>query len=173
MTDTLINEDGVAVKLDPPSGEELPARGFAVEDAGYQAPIEDGESVVVKVDPNSDRLQLLQPFVPISNAEVQNMRLLIKAKGKCTTDHISMAGPWLTYRGHLENISNNLLIGAINAYNEEANKVWNAVTNEYHAVPDSARTYQKMALAPSSLARKTTVKALRENTPLWSPASWV
>ena len=143
MTDTLINEDGVAVKLDPPSGEELPARGFAVEDAGYQAPIEDGESVVVKVDPNSDRLQLLQPFVPISNAEVQNMRLLIKAKGKCTTDHISMAGPWLTYRGHLENISNNLLIGAINAYNEEANKVWNAVTNEYHAVPDSARTYQK------------------------------
>jgi aconitate hydratase len=143
MTDTLINEDGVAVKLDPPSGEELPAKGFAVEDAGYQAPIEDGEAVVVKVDPNSDRLQLLQPFVPISNAEVQNMRLLIKAKGKCTTDHISMAGPWLTYRGHLENISNNLLIGAINAYNDEANKVWNAVTNEYHAVPDSARTYQK------------------------------
>lgn len=143
ITDTLINEDGVAVKLDPPSGEELPVKGFAVEDAGYQAPIEDGASVVVKVDPKSDRLQLLQPFVPISNGELQNMRLLIKAKGKCTTDHISMAGPWLTYRGHLENISNNLLIGAINAYNDEANKVWNAITGEFHAVPDSARTYQK------------------------------
>ncbi len=143
ITDTLINEDGVAVKLDPPSGEELPVKGFAVEDAGYQAPIEDGASVVVKVDPKSDRLQLLQPFVPINNSELQNMRLLIKAKGKCTTDHISMAGPWLTYRGHLENISNNLLIGAINAYNDEANKVWNAITGEFHAVPDSARTYQK------------------------------
>ena len=143
ITDTLINEDGVAVKLDPPSGEELPVKGFAVEDAGYQAPIEDGASVVVKVDPKSDRLQLLQPFVPINNSELQNMRLLIKAKGKCTTDHISMAGPWLTYRGHLENISNNLLIGAINAYNDEANKVWNAITGDFHAVPDSARTYQK------------------------------
>jgi len=143
MTDTLINEDGIAVKLDPPTGEELPPRGFDVEDAGYQAPIEDGSSVSVKVDPNSDRLQLLAPFVPISANEVQNMRLLIKAKGKCTTDHISMAGPWLSYRGHLENISNNLLIGAINAFNDEANKVWNAVTGEFHPVPDSARTYQK------------------------------
>jgi aconitate hydratase len=143
MTDYLINEKGEKVKLDPPSGDELPKNGFAVEDAGYQAPIEDGSSVTVKVDPNSDRLQLLAPFVPISASEVQNMRLLIKAKGKCTTDHISMAGPWLTYRGHLENISNNLLIGAINAFNDEANKVWNAVTGEFHAVPDSARTYQK------------------------------
>ncbi|MFM2394517.1 MAG: aconitate hydratase, partial [Bacteroidota bacterium] len=143
MTDSLINDKGEHVKLDPPSGEELPPKGFDVGDAGFQAPFEDGSQVVVAVDPNSDRLQLLEPFVQISNEEVTNMRILIKAKGKCTTDHISMAGPWLTYRGHLENISNNLLIGAINAYNDEANKVWNALTNEYHAVPDSARHYQK------------------------------
>lgn len=143
LTDTLVNANGEHVKLDTPSGQELPPKGFDVEDAGYQAPMEDGSGVVVKVDPNSDRLQLLQPFVEISNAEVQNMRILIKAKGKCTTDHISMAGPWLTYRGHLENISNNLLIGATNAFNDEANKVWNAVTGEYHPVPDSARAYQK------------------------------
>ncbi|MBK8701063.1 MAG: aconitate hydratase [Saprospiraceae bacterium] len=143
LTDILTNEAGEQVKLDAPSGQELPPRGFEVKDAGYQAPMEDGSGVNVKVDPNSDRIQLLEPFVPINNAQVQNMRLLIKAKGKCTTDHISMAGPWLTYRGHLENISNNLLIGAINAFNDEANKVWNAVTGEYHAVPDSARAYQK------------------------------
>lgn len=143
MTDTLVNDKGEHVKLEAPIGEELPPRGFDVGDAGFQPPMEDGSNVIVAVDPNSDRLQLLEPFVEISNAEVTNMRILIKAKGKCTTDHISMAGPWLTYRGHLENISNNLLIGAINAYNEEANKVWNELTNEYHAVPDSARHYQK------------------------------
>ena len=143
ITDTLINENGEHVKLDAPVGNELPPKGFDVLDAGYQAPMEDGTGVVVKVDPKSDRLQLLEPFAPIKNEEVQNMSLLIKAKGKCTTDHISMAGPWLTYRGHLENISNNLLIGAINAFNGEANKVWNAVSNEFHPVPDSARLYQK------------------------------
>lgn len=143
MTDTLTNEDGAQVKLDPPTGMELPPKGFDVGDAGFQAPMADGSGVNVVVSPDSDRLQLLAPFVPIKNDEVQNMRILIKAKGKCTTDHISMAGPWLTYRGHLENISNNCLIGAINAYNDEANKVWNALSNDYHAVPDSARHYQK------------------------------
>jgi aconitate hydratase len=142
MTDTLTNEDGAQVRLDEPTGYELPPRGFAVEDAGFITPAEDGSSVVVKVHPQSDRLQLLDPFAPITNDQVQNMKLLIKAKGKCTTDHISMAGPWLTYRGHLANIANNTLIGAVNAYNDETNKVLNLVENQYMAVPDSARTYQ-------------------------------
>ncbi|MBK9044981.1 MAG: aconitate hydratase [Saprospiraceae bacterium] len=142
MTDTLTNEDGVQVRLDEPTGYELPPTGFAVEDAGFITPAEDGSGVVVKVHPQSDRLQLLDPFTPITNDQVQNMKLLIKAKGKCTTDHISMAGPWLTYRGHLANIANNTLIGAVNAYNDETNKVLNLVENQYMAVPDSARTYQ-------------------------------
>lgn len=146
LTDTLINAEGKAVKLDPPSGDELPSRGFEVKDAGYQAPAADGSSVQVFVKEGSDRLQLLTPFIPITNDQVQNMRILIKAKGKCTTDHISMAGPWLKYRGHLENISNNCLIGAMNAYNGEANNVLNYTTNEYMAVPDSARAYQKAGI---------------------------
>lgn len=146
LTDTLVNDDGQAVKLDPPHGAELPAKGFAVEDAGYQAPSPNGATVQVVVKPDSDRLQLLTPFIPISPDQVKGMRVLIKAKGKCTTDHISMAGPWLKYRGHLENISNNCLIGAMNAFNGEANKVLNLVTNEYMAVPDSARTYQKAGI---------------------------
>lgn len=143
LTDTLVNEEGVAVKLDPPVGAELPARGFDVEDAGFIAPAEDGSSINVAVHPESNRLQLLTPFKPIQQADVKGMRLLIKAKGKCTTDHISMAGPWLKFRGHLENISNNLLIGAINAFNDQANSVLNLVNGEYMAVPDSARLYQK------------------------------
>ena len=143
LTDTLVNEKGETVKLDAPEGIELPPRGFDVEDAGFKAPMEDGSGVIVKVDPNSDRLQLLEPFVPITPAQLSNMRILIKTKGKCTTDHISMAGPWLKYRGHLENISNNCLIGAINYFNEESNKVLNLVSNEYMKVPDSARLYQK------------------------------
>jgi aconitate hydratase len=142
LTDTLTNEDGEEVKLDPPHGVELPPNGFAVEDAGYQEPAKDGSGIEVTVDPNSDRLQLLDPFKEITNDQVQDMRVLLKAKGKCTTDHISMAGPWLKYRGHLQNISNNCFIGAINAYNDQANKVLNFVTNEYMAVPDSARTYR-------------------------------
>ncbi|MEY4902294.1 MAG: hypothetical protein RLZZ292_109 [Bacteroidota bacterium] len=146
LKDTLINEDGVAVKLDAPKGVELPPNGFAVEDAGYVAPAKSGRGVKVRVDKKSRRLQLLQPFVTIPNSEVQGMRLLIKAKGKCTTDHISMAGPWLEYRGHLENISNNCLIGAINAFNDQANKVYNLTTNEYHAVPESAKAYQKAGI---------------------------
>ena len=142
MTDTLTNDKGEEVMLDPPSGYELPPKGFDVEDAGYNAPIEDGSGVEVVVSPTSDRLQLLTPFVPITQDNMNGMRILIKVKGKCTTDHISMAGPWLKYRGHLENISNNCYIGAINYFNEEANNVINYVQNEYMAVPDSARTYQ-------------------------------
>ncbi len=142
LTDALINANGESVMLSEPTGFELPPNGFAVEDAGYQAPVEDGSGVEVKVDPNSDRIQLLTPFKTITVDDVTNMNILIKAKGKCTTDHISMAGPWLTYRGHLENISNNCLIGAINYFNDESNKVLNYVTNGYMPVPDSARTYQ-------------------------------
>lgn len=142
LTDTLTNELGEQVKLDPPSGVELPPRGFAVEDAGYEAPALNGSDITVRVDPSSDRLQLLTPFVPITQQLATGMRVLIKAKGKCTTDHISMAGPWLKYRGHLQNISNNCYIGAINYFNDEANKVLNMETGTYMAVPDSARTYQ-------------------------------
>lgn len=143
MTDKLVNEEGAEVMLDEPTGLELPPKGFAVEDAGYIAPAVDGSHVEVKVHPQSDRLQLLQPFEPITAPQLQNMRLLIKAKGKCTTDHISMAGPWLTYRGHLQNIANNTLIGAVNAFNDETNKVLNLDKGEYMSVPDSARAYQQ------------------------------
>lgn len=143
ITDTLINEDGAEVKLSEPTGMEFPPRGFDVDDNGYLAPAEDGSQTQVVVREGSDRLHLLAPFEPIKPNEVVGMRILIKVKGKCTTDHISMAGPWLTYRGHLENISNNTLIGAINAYNNEANSVLNLVTSTYMPVPESAKTYQK------------------------------
>ncbi|MEL6141500.1 MAG: aconitase family protein, partial [Bacteroidota bacterium] len=142
LTDTLTNENGEAVKLDPPTGVELPPKGFDVEDAGFQAPAEDGSGINIEVNPTSDRLQLLTPFKVITNDQVQNMRILIKTKGKCTTDHISMAGPWLKFRGHLENISNNCLIGAVNGYNDLTNKVINYVTGEYMAVPESATIYR-------------------------------
>jgi len=147
LTDTLINEDGVAVRFDPPVGEELPPLGFDVKDAGFQAPTQNGSATLISVSPTSDRIQLLDPFVPITIAQVQNMRVLLKAQGKCTTDHISMAGPWLKYRGHLENISNNCFIGAINAFNGEANKVLNLEQNTYMGVPDSARAYQKHGIS--------------------------
>jgi len=146
LTDTLVNEAGEEVMFDPPTGIELPPRGFDVEDAGFIPPAEDGSGVNVVVNPSSDRLQLLEPFKPIKDENLIGMRTLIKAKGKCTTDHISMAGPWLKFRGHLENISNNCYIGAINAYNDEANKVLNMITNDYMAVPDSARTYQSAGI---------------------------
>ena len=142
MTDTLINTDGVAVMLDEPTGLELPPKGFDVEDAGYQAPAEDGSTVTVKVSPTSDRLQLLDPFAPWEGTDIKGLKLLIKAKGKCTTDHISMAGPWLKYRGHLDNISNNLLIGAINIFNDQANTVKNQLTGEYGPVPATQRAYK-------------------------------
>ena len=142
MTDTLMNEDGQAVKLDEPKGIELPLNGFAVEDAGFQAPAEDGSHINVEIAEDSERLQRLEPFAPWDGNDINGLKLLIKAKGKCTTDHISMAGPWLRYRGHLDNISNNLLIGAINYFNDEANRVQNQLTGEFGAVPDVARAYK-------------------------------
>ncbi len=142
LTDTLKNDKGEEVKLDEPTGFELPPKGYAVEDPGYQAPAADGTGVEVVVNPLSDRLQLLAPFPAWEGTELQNMRLLIKAFGKCTTDHISMAGPWLKYRGHLDNISNNMLIGAVNAFNMETNLVKNALTGQYDEVPKVQRAYK-------------------------------
>jgi aconitate hydratase len=146
ITDTLINDKGEAVKLDPPTGDELPAKGFAVEDAGYQAPAVDGSSVNVAVSPTSDRLQLLDPFAAWEGTNLSGLKLLIKAKGKCTTDHISMAGPWLKYRGHLDNISNNMLIGAVNFYNEKTDSVKNQLTGEYQSVPKVQRAYKAQGI---------------------------
>src|SRR5690554_1086460 len=148
LTDTLINEDGEEVRLDVPTGDELPEKGFDVEDNGYQAPAADGSNIEVVVDPNSQRLQLLTPFAPWNGENITGAKLLIKAFGKCTTDHISMAGPWLRYRGHLDNISNNLLIGAVNAFNKETNAVVNQLTGEVGEVPATARAY-KAAGIPS------------------------
>ena len=148
LKDKLQNKDGEWVMLDEPMGIEMPLKGFAVEDAGYQAPAPDGSSVDVIVDPKSDRLQLLDPFAPWDGGNLNGMRLLIKAYGKCTTDHISMAGPWLRYRGHLDNISNNCLIGAVNAFNKETDKVKNLLTGNYDSVPNVARAY-KAAGVPS------------------------
>ena len=142
LTDTLTNEDGKQVKLDPPVGVELPPKGFDVEDAGFTPPIEDGSGVNVVVAPTSNRLQLLTPFKPLTQGQVSDMRVLIKAKGKCTTDHISMAGPWLKFRGHLENISQNCYIGAINAFSGATNTVLNNETGEFGAVPDTAIYYR-------------------------------
>jgi aconitate hydratase len=141
MTDTLINENGEEVRLDEPTGWELPPKGFDVKENGYVEPVEDGSGVEVTVSPTSERLELLTPFMPIGN-EIKGAKLLIKAFGKCTTDHISMAGPWLRYRGHLDNISNNMLIGAVNAYNKQTNFVKSQLTGEYGGVPDTARAYK-------------------------------
>ena len=138
-TDSILNVDGEEVMLDEPTGYELPPKGFGVEDNGYLAPLEDGSSVEIKVAPDSKRLQLLAGFQPWNGENLHGLKLLIKTKGKCTTDHISMAGPWLTYRGHLDNISNNCLIGAINAFNEKADTVLNPYTNTYEGVPKVAR----------------------------------
>ena len=146
LADTLVNEKGVAVKLDEPEGMELPVKGFDVEDNGYQAPAEDGSNVEVKVDPESRRLQLLTPFQPWNGEDMTGLRLLIKAKGKCTTDHISMAGPWLRFRGHLDNISDNMLIGAVNAANDETNSVLNQLSGAYEPVPATARAYKAQGI---------------------------
>jgi aconitate hydratase len=142
LTDYLTNEKGEQVKLDEPLGIEMPVKGYAVEDAGYQAPAEDGSQVVVLVSPTSSRLQLLDPFKPWEGTDITGLKLLIKAKGKCTTDHISMAGPWLKFRGHLDNISNNMLIGAINYFNNLADTVKNELTGEYGPVPATQRDYK-------------------------------
>jgi aconitate hydratase len=146
LTDTLINEEGVAVKLDAPAGDELPQKGFDVGDAGYQAPAADGSGVDVIVSPDSQRLQLLAPFAAWEGTDLSGLRLLIKAKGKCTTDHISMAGPWLKYRGHLDNISNNLLIGATNFFNEKTNSVKNGLDGSYDEVPKVQRAYKAQGI---------------------------
>ena len=148
ITDTLTNENGKQIKLDPPTGWELPEKGFDFEDNGYQAPAADGSSVQVKVAPDSKRLQLLDPFKPWDGNNITGMKLLIKAKGKCTTDHISMAGPWLRFRGHLDNISDNTLTGAVNFANDATDSVKNQLTGEYGPVPATARAY-KAAGIPS------------------------
>ncbi|MEO7923022.1 MAG: aconitate hydratase [Chitinophagaceae bacterium] len=142
LTDKLTNANGEEVLLKVPTGFELPPKGFAVEDAGYQAPAKDGSAIPVKVAPDSKRLQLLAPFKAWEGTDLKELKLLIKAKGKCTTDHISMAGPWLKFRGHLDNISNNMLIGALNYYNEKTDSVKNQLTGEYGPVPATARAYK-------------------------------
>lgn len=142
ITDYLVNEKGEKVKLDAPTGDELPKKGFDVEDAGYQAPAADGSGVQVAVSPTSSRLQLLDPFAAWEGIDLKGLKLLIKAKGKCTTDHISMAGPWLKYRGHLDNISNNLLIGATNFFNAKTNNVKNQLDGSYDEVPKVQRAYK-------------------------------
>jgi aconitate hydratase len=147
MTDTLVNESGQAVKLDEPAGLQMPPKGFAVKDAGYQAPAADGSAIEVLVDKASERLQLLEPFAPWDGKNITGLRLLIKAKGKCTTDHISMAGPWLRFRGHLDNISNNMLTGAVNFFNDATDKVKNQLTGEYDAVPTVQRAYKAAGIA--------------------------
>ena len=148
LTDTLTNDKGEEVRFKPPYGEELPTKGFAIDDPGYQAPAKDGSSVEVVVSPTSNRLQLLAPFTPWDGKNIIGAKLLIKAQGKCTTDHISMAGPWLRFRGHLDNISNNMLIGAVNAFNGKTNSVKNQLTGEYDEVPKVQRAY-KAAGVPS------------------------
>jgi aconitate hydratase len=142
LKDTLTNEDGEQVMLDEPTGVELPPHGFSVDDAGYQAPADDGSRVSVVVSKDSERLQLLEPFPAWEGTDIKGLKLLIKAKGKCTTDHISMAGPWLKFRGHLDNISNNMLIGAVNAFNDKTDSVLNQLTGEYGPVPATQRAYK-------------------------------
>ena len=142
LTDTLTNDKGEQVKLDPPTGFELPMKGFDAEDPGYQAPAKDGSQIQVLVAAESKRLQLLDPFAAWEGKDLKGLKLLIKAKGKCTTDHISMAGPWLKFRGHLDNISNNMLIGAINFFNEKTDLVKNQLTGEYGTVPSTQRAYK-------------------------------
>ena len=145
-TDKLVAADGSEVTLSPPSGDELPTRGFDAGVETFQAPPADGSNLSVAVDPSSNRLQLLEPFKAWDGADLTGAAVLIKAKGKCTTDHISMAGPWLKYRGHLDNISNNMLIGAVNAENDAVNSVKNYLTGEYAGVPDVARAYKAAGL---------------------------
>ena len=147
LTDPLYTKDGKQIMLSEPKGEELPIKGFEVEDAGYLAPAEDGSSIIVKVDESSDRLQLLEPFTEWNGSNLLGAKLLIKAEGKCTTDHISMAGPWLRFRGHLDNISNNTLTGAVNAFGGGVNKVKNQIDGSFGEVPAVARAYKAAGVA--------------------------
>ncbi len=146
MTDYLINEEGEKVMLDEPEGRELPSGNFLIDETGYQAPTKNGNDIEIIVDPNSERIQLLQPFGAWDGKDLKGLRLLIKVKGKCTTDHISMAGTWLKYRGHLDNISNNLLIGAINYFNDKTNCIKNQLNGNYLTVPEVARAYKNIGL---------------------------
>jgi len=154
LTDSLINEKGESVKLQEPTGFELPAKGYAVEDAGYLAPVADGSKVEVKISIDSKRLQILQPFAPWDGNDYKALPLLIKTKGKCTTDHISMAGPWLKFRGHIDNISDNMLIGAVNAFNDKTNTVLDAQTGEYLTVPGLARKYKAQQIGSVVVAEE-------------------
>ncbi len=146
MKDTLVTKEGKKVMLDEPAGHELPPNGFDVKETGFLAPPDDGSAITINVDPTSERLQLLEPFTPWDGNDLTGLRLLIKAKGKCTTDHISMAGPWLRFRGHLDNISNNLLMGAVNAFNDKTNAVKNQVTGQYAEVSKVARDYKSKGI---------------------------
>lgn len=154
MTDTLTNKNGDQVKLDEPKGLELPPRGFVCDDLGYEAPAEDGSGIEISIAPDSERLQLLQPFAPWNGKDIIEQPLLIKAEGKCTTDHISMAGPWLRFRGHLDNISNNMLIGAVNAFNGKTNSVLDTQTGEYIAVPQLARKFKAEGIGSVVMAEE-------------------
>ena len=172
LKDTLQNEKGEEVMLDEPTGVELPPKGFAVDDPGYQAPAKDGSNVQVVVKPDSQRLQLLAPFGAWEGTDLKGLKLLIKAKGKCTTDHISMAGPWLKYRGHLDNISNNMLIGAINFYNEKTDTVKNQLTGEYGPVPATARAYKAAGVGSIVVGDENYGEGSSRSMPLWNPATW-
>ncbi|MDH6307878.1 aconitate hydratase [Dysgonomonas sp. PFB1-18] len=154
MTDTLVNENGEKVKLQEPKGYELPPNGYSMEDAGYQAPVTDGSAIEIKIAPDSQRLQELKPFPVWDGKDITEQPLLIKAKGKCTTDHISMAGPWLRFRGHLDNISDNMLIGAVNAFNDKTNAVLDVETGEYIAVPKLARKFKAEGLGSVVVAEE-------------------
>ena len=154
LTDTLVNANGESVKLDPPVGDTLPVNGFTVDDKGYVAPSADGKEVEVIISPESQRLQKLSPFAPWDGKDFIEMPLLIKAQGKCTTDHISMAGPWLRFRGHLENISDNMLMGAVNAFNGQTNNVWNRLTGKYEAVSAVAKQYKSEGIASIVVAEE-------------------
>ena len=146
ITDYLKDENGNKVKLEPPFGDELPKSGFTVDDRGFIAPSDDGSSINIDISPESERLQLLTPFEPWDGKNITDAVLLIKAEGKCTTDHISMAGPWLRFRGHLDNISNNTLTGAVNAFNHETNNIKNQLDGVYGTVPDVQRAYKAAGL---------------------------
>jgi aconitate hydratase len=168
MIDTITNQNGEEVMFDEPTGWELPPNGFDVLDNGYLAPEADGGHVKVTVKEDSERLQLLTPFIPIGN-KIEGAKLLIKAHGKCTTDHISMAGPWLRYRGHLDNISNNCLIGAVNAFNMKTNFVKSQLNGDYDAVQKHKELIKMPEYIPLLLAIIIMERALLESTLLWNP----